>query len=199
MAEPTSASNSAIASAADAARRNRKPLTAAIGACAAVLVAALAIPVTPPDAGDPSTRGSLAGEPTTVAPAEDLAAFAASRRWGGDTFDELEARRRAAQADADADVARRDRMGFIGTTATPDDRVVLLTLPGGEVARVPPGGTLPDGRTVSAADGTTLTLSASPGDDEEIELFPRIIEAAPSAPEESEPVVNEDGTVEPPW
>ena len=119
MAEPTPAPNSATASVADAVRRNRKPLTGAIGVCAAVLVTALAIPVSPPDAGNPSTRGSLAGQPTTLAPAEDLTAFATSRRWGGDTFDELEARRRAAEADADAYAARRDRMGFIGTTATP--------------------------------------------------------------------------------
>ena len=59
----------------------------------------------------------------------------------------------------------------MGTTATPDDRVVLLTLPGGEIARVPAGGTLPDGRKVSDITDTTTTLSDT-ASDEELELFP---------------------------
>ncbi len=173
MSEPTPVSSGMTAPVADALRRNRRPLTGALGVCAAVLAAALAIPVGLPDAGDPNTRGSLAGQPTTLAPAEDLATFAASRRWGGDTFAELDALRRAAEANANADAARRDRMGFVGTSATPDDRVVLLTLPGGEVRRVPAGGTLPDGRTVSDVTDTTATLSDAGTGDEELELFPR--------------------------
>ena len=173
MAEPTPATTGETAPIADAMRRNRRPLTAALGFCAAALVAALTIPVGLPDASDPNARGSLAGTSTALAPAEDLAAFAASRRWGGDTFAELDALRRAAEANANADAARRDRMGFVGTSATPDDRVVLLTLPGGEVRRVPAGGTLPDGRTVSDLTDTTATLSDTGTGDEELELFPR--------------------------
>ena len=179
MAEPTSTASGAIAPVADVLRRNRRRLTAALGFCALALVAALAMPVGLPDAGDPSARGSLAGQPTTLAPVEDLTAFAASRRWGGETWAELEARRRAAETNANADAARRDRMGFVGTSATPDDRVVLLTLPGGEVRRIPAGGTLPDGRTVSDVTDTTATLSDTGTGDEELDLFPR-----PSASDE---------------
>ena len=173
MAEPTPTAASATAPVTDALRRNRRPLTAAFGVCVAALVAAVTIPVGLPVAGDPNTRGSLAGPSTALAPAEDLTAFAASRRWGGETWAELEARRRAAEADADADAARRDRMGLVGTSATPDDRVVLLTLPGGEVRRVSAGGTLPDGRTVSDVTDTTATLADTGRDDEALELFPR--------------------------
>ena len=172
MPEPTRG-RSVTAPVSDALRRNRRLLTAALGVCVAALVAAFAIPVALPDAGDPNTRGSLADASTPLAPAEDLAAFAASRRWGGDTFAELDARRHAAQANANTDAARRDRMGLVGTSATPDDRVVLLTLPGGEVRRVPAGGTLPDGRTVSDITHTTATLSDTGTGDEELELFPR--------------------------
>ena len=196
MSEPTPIKGGMTASFADALRRNRRSLTAGLVVCAAALVASLAIPVGLPDAGDPSTRGSLAGPFTALAPAEDLSAFAASRRWGGETWAELEARRRAAKANANADAARRDRMGFVGTSATPDDRVVLLTLPGGEVRRVPPGGTLPDGRTVSDIADTTATLTDTGREQEELELFPRspaeaegiVVEGlAPFRPEESDP------------
>jgi len=173
MAEPTPTAASTTVPVADAMRRNRRPLTAALGVCAAALVAALTIPVGLPDVGDPNARGSLAGTSTALAPTEDLGAFATSRRWGGDTFAELDALRRAAEANANADATRRDRMGFVGTSATPDDRVVLLTLPGGEVRRVPAGGTLPDGRTVSGATDTTATLSDTGTGDQELELFPR--------------------------
>ena len=158
---------------AGALRRNRRPLTAAFGVSAVALVAALAIPVGLPDDGDLNTRGSLAGQPAILTPAEDLTAFAASRRWGGETYAELEALRRAAEANANADAARRDRIGFVGTSAASDDRVVLLALPGGEVRRVPAGGTLPDGRTVSDITDTTATLSDTGAGDEELELFPR--------------------------
>ena len=93
-----------------------------------------------------------------------------SRRWGV-SFAEMEAERRARENATGAAGARRDRVGFVGTTATADDRVVLLTLPGGGIARVPAGGALPDGRTLSSVTDTTATLSGS--EDEELELFPR--------------------------
>lgn len=172
MSEPIPTKSGVAGPIANAVRRNRRPLIAALGVCAAVLVAALVTPVGLPDGDDPTTRGSLAGPSTALAPAEDLAAFATSRRWGGDTLAELEARRRAAEARANPDAGHRDRMGFVGTTATEGDRVVLLTLPGGEVARIPAGGALPDGRTVSEATDTTAKLADSASGEEELELFP---------------------------
>ena len=157
--------------------RHRKPLTAALAACALALLAALAIPVGRPDTAAANTAGRLSGDQVAVAPAEDLTAFMTSRRWGV-SFEETEAARRARElANGTAD-ARRDRMGFVGTTATPDDRVVLLTLPGGGIARVPAGGALPDGRTLSSVTDTTATLSGS--EDEELELFPRPAETEPT-------------------
>ena len=151
--------------------RYRKPLTAALAACALALLAALAIPVGLPDAATASTAGRLSGDQVAVAPTEDLTAFMTSRRWGV-SFEESEAARRAREnANGEVDT-RRDRMGFVGTTATPDDRVVLLTLPGGGIARIPAGGALPDGRTLSSVTDTTAILSDT-GGDEELELFPR--------------------------
>lgn len=154
-------------------RRHRRSVAAGLGLCALSLAAALAIPVGLPDAETEDARGRLGGDGVAIAPAEDLSAFANTGRWGGLTYEELEARRRAAEAGEDADAARRDRMGFVGTTSTPDDKVVFLTLPGGEVTRVPAGGTLPDGRTVSDVTDTTATLSDTGSDTEELELFPR--------------------------
>ena len=151
--------------------RYRKPLTVALAACALALLAAVAIPVGLPDAATASTAGRLSGDQVAVAPAEDLAAFLSSRRWGI-SLEEMEAERRARENAKGAADARRDRMGFVGTTATPDDRVVLLTLPDGGVARVPAGGALPDGRTLSDVTDTTAILSDT-GGDEELELFPR--------------------------
>ena len=150
--------------------RYRKPHTVALAACALALLAALAIPVGLPDAATASTAGRLSGDQVAVAPAEDLTTFRTSRRWGV-SFEETEAARRARELANGTSDARRDRMGFVGTTATADDRVVLLTLPGGGIARVPAGGALPDGRTLSSVTDTTVTLSGS--EDEELELFPR--------------------------
>ena len=150
--------------------RHRKPLTVGLAVCALALLAALTIPVGLPDTATANTGGRLSGDQVAVAPVEDLTTFRTSRRWGV-SFEETEAARRARElANGTAD-ARRDRMGFVGTTATPDDRVVLLTLPGGGVARIPAGGVLPDGRTLSSVTDTTVTLSGS--EDEELELFPR--------------------------
>ncbi len=182
MAEETPSPMAGSAQVADALRRHRGPVAAGLGICAASLIGALAIPVGRPDAVTQDARGRLGGETVAVAPAEDLSAFASSDRWGGLTYEELEAQRRAAAAGANAAAANRDRMGFVGTTATPGDRVVLLTLPDGRVARVPAGGTLPDGRTLSDVTDTTATLSDTVGD-EELELFPR-------------PPTEADGTVE---
>ena len=173
MAEATTDAPNPTAPVTDALRRHRRSVAAGLGLCAASLLAALTIPVGLADAGAQDSRTRLGGETVTVAPAEDLSAFASTDRWGGLTYEELEARRRAAEAGADAETARRDRMGFVGTTSTPDDQVVLLALPSGEIARVPAGGELPDGRTVSGVTDTTATLSDTGSGDEELELFPR--------------------------
>ena len=159
--------------------RYRKPLTVAVAVCALALLAALTIPVGLPDAATASTAGRLSGDQLAVAPVEDLTAFMTSRRWGV-SFEETEAARRARELANGATDTRRDRMGFVGTTATPDDRVVLLTLPGGGIARVPAGGALPDGRTLSTVTDTTVTFSDGGSEDEELELFPRPAQAEPT-------------------
>ena len=159
--------------------RHRKPLTVGLAACALALLAALTIPVDLPATATASTAGRLSGNQVAVARAEDLTAFMSSRRWGV-SLEEMEAERRARENASGAADARHDRMGFVGTTATPDDRVVLLTLPGGGVARVPAGGALPDGRTLSSVTDTTATLSDADSEDEELELFPRPAEAEPT-------------------
>ena len=169
-------------------RRHRRSLIVGAGLCAAFLLAAIAIPVGLPDTSTGDARSSLGGEPVALAPTEDLSVFASSTRWGGLSFDGLKKQRLAAAAGRDADAGRRDSLGFVGTTATSEERVVLLSLPGGGVARIPAGGALPDGRTVSEATDTTATLSDGAGAAKELELFPRPASAAEGTTEQ-EPIV----------
>ena len=90
MAEATEALTAQVS---NALHRHRRSLAAGVGMCAAILIAALVIPVGLPDASSGDARGRLGGEPLILAPAEDLSAFVSSSRWGGLTFEELEARR----------------------------------------------------------------------------------------------------------
>ncbi len=170
--EPPGTLPAAAAGAARVLRRHRKPLAGAFVIFLVAVAAALAIPVSLPDAGRADVGGRLGADPVALALVEDLDAFLASRRWGV-SLAEVEAKRRAAENAAAGGDPARDRVVFVGTSATPDDRVVLLTLPGGGVARVPAGGALPDGRTLSSATDTTATVSGVGRRDEELELFPK--------------------------
>ena len=71
-------------------------------------------------------------------------------------------------------------MGFVGLIVSKDERAVLLRLPEGSVARIAPGGTLPDGRTLVSVTDNELTLKAEGVPEEVLELFPRIRRAPPA-------------------
>ena len=113
---------------------------------------------------------------------EDLSAFFAIRRWGPPP-DEPEAPQ--TEPDAEAGPALHPvlaRMGFVGLITTQASRAVLLAMPEGDIVRVLPGDTVPDGRTLVSVTDNSLTLEDEGGRAEVLTLFPPLPEAAvPSA------------------
>ena len=165
---------------ADAARRHRTPLTAALGALAVVVLAGLAIPVGVPDEGATGGRGQDLTRPTVrVAVPEDLSAFLASGRWGvvlQDIIDEAAAASAAAaQAAEQIEITKElAEIGFVGLMVEPDEYAVLLVLPDGKIARLAGGDTLPDGRTLVSVTGNSLTLEGEDRQRDLLPLFPRV-------------------------
>ena len=84
-------------------------------------------------------------------------------------------------------------MGFVGLIAAGDERAVLLALPDGEIVRMLPGDTLPDGRILVSVADNSLSLEAAGGATEVLTLFPPLpsegapvsLPAGPGADEES--------------
>ena len=167
---------------ADAARRHRTPLTAALGALAVVVLAGLAIPVGVPDEGATGGRGQDLTRPAVrVAAPEDLSAFLASGRWGVVLQDIIDEAAAAAAAAAQAQAAEQIEMtkelaeiGFVGLMVEPDEYAVLLVLPDGKIARLAGGDTLLDGRTLVSVTGNSLTLEGSDRQRDLLPLFPRV-------------------------
>lgn len=178
-----------VAACRESAQRHRRPLLGAVAAVAVTAAAAWALPVEVADGRAAAVRNPLAAPPPQLAPEEDLAAFLASRRWGM-SLAEADATRAAEEAAQLEQAARAelDRIGFVGVSATvrpsagtsagraPDDwaeRVVLLALPEGGIARFAVGDTLPDGRRLVAITAAALTLAAD-GEQETLRLFPAL-------------------------
>ena len=63
-----------------------------------------------------------------------------------------------------------------------DERAVLLALPQGEIVRMLPGDTLPDGRILVSVADNSLTLKGEGGPAEVLTLFPRLPAAPAPAP-----------------
>lgn len=175
---------SRVAGLREVAGRYRVPLTVAAAAFAVVLIAALAIPVSLPDAGTSGGRDPvLSAAPAKEAEAENLSAFLAGSRWGvtlQDILDE-EAARAAAKAAAEEQAALEILMtqelaeiGFVGLMVERAEYAVLLVMPDGKIARLGGGDTLPDGRTLVSVTGNSLTLEGSGGQRDVLPLFPRI-------------------------
>ena len=167
-----------LGSAVQAARRYRMALAVALGALAAVLLAALVIPVAVPDAGASAARGQDAADPA-AARAEDLSAFLASARWGvtlQDIMDEEAARAAAAaRAARQIEITRElAEIGFVGLMLEAEESAVLLVLPDGKISRFAGGDTLPDGRSLVSVTDNSLTLEGSDGQQEALSLFPRV-------------------------
>ena len=164
---------------ADAARRHRMPLTAALGALALVVLAGLTIPVGVPDEGATGGRGQDLTRPAVrVAAPEDLSAFLASGRWGvvlQDIIDEAAAAAAQAQAAEQIEMTKElAEIGFVGLMVEPDEYAVLLVLPDGKIARLAGGDTLLDGRTLVSVTGNSLTLEGSDRQRDLLPLFPRV-------------------------
>ena len=139
-------------------------------ACCATMLVALAMPVRLPEGGartDPSN--SLPEDRVDVGP-EDLDAFMASRRWGVS----LNERAAPVKQDVPAINPALAEMGYVGLIAAKDQRAVLLALPEGEIVRMVPGDTLPDGRLLVSVTDNSLTLKGDGLSEDVLTLFPRI-------------------------
>ena len=140
------------------------------GSAARRAFVALATPVHLPEGGartDPSNALPEGG--VDVGP-EDLDAFMASRRWGVS----LNERAAPARQDEPAINPALVKMGYVGLIAGKDQNVVLLALPEGEIVRMMPGDTLPDGRILVSVTDNSLTLKGDGLSEDVLTLFPRV-------------------------
>ena len=135
----------------------------------AIVAAALAMPVPPPATGAHAEAAATMPEGAVAAAPEDLGAFLDLRRWGEPPpAPELEPLEEVAPV-LNPVLAE---MGFVGLIAAGDERAVLLALPEGEIVRMLPGDTLPDGRILVSVADNRLTLEAGGGLTEVLTLFP---------------------------
>ena len=153
--------------------RQRRWALGALAVLGATALLAVAVPV-----GTPETavrEGAIDEQTITAAIAEeDLTAFLDTKRWGR-SLREIQAERAAAAEDARTNGLNPvlAEMGYVGLIVTKDRSAMLLTLPGGEIARLTLGERTPDGRTLSAISDNTLTLTSSDGSEEVLDLFPQ--------------------------
>ena len=162
---------------------------AGLAACLAAVLAALAIPVPPPQGSAGTDSWSALPADTAESGPEDLSAFLDSRRWGASLREILEAeaeKARQAQEAAQPKSAINPalaKMGFVGLIVTRGESAVLLEAPEGGVTRFVPGDTLPDGRTLVSVTDNSLTLKGEDRPKEVLTLFPRV---------RSEPSIGDD-------
>ena len=142
----------------------------------AVVAAALAMPVPPPATGAHAEAAATMPEAAVAAVPEDLAAFLDIRRWG----EPLPAPKpEPVEQSGPALNPVLAEMGFVGLIAAGDERAVLLALPEGEIVRMLPGDTLPDGRILVSVADNSLSLEAEGGSTEVLTLFPPLPAEAP--------------------
>lgn len=155
--------------------RYRRGVGVGLAACVATVLAAMALPVPTPDSEVTGERRDIPGGTDSPTPApEDLRFFLESRRWGGETLQDVQ--QRVARADAAAAKRRAtDKVGLLGLVIVKDRPASLIQLPDGAIARFAPGDTLPDGRGVKGATDRTVTLEQNEdGQTEVLDLFPPI-------------------------
>lgn len=143
----------------------------------ATVAAALATPVTLPEAGRTADPGDVLPEARSEPEPEDLGAFLESRRWGAFAGKKAE----EPPPDEPALNPALARMGFVGLIVTGDESAVLLGSPEGGITRVAPGETLPDGRVLVSVTDNHLTLKGEGVPEEVLTLFPPV-PVAPAAP-----------------
>ena len=148
---------------------------------AAVAAAAFAMPVHPPETGAGSDPAAAVPKGVAEAAPEDLAAFLEIRRWGAPP-PAPEPESAPAEEPHPALNPVLAEMGFVGLIAVQEERAVLLALPEGDIVRMLPGDTLPDGRILVSVADNSLTLKEEGGGVEVLTLFPPVPgEAAPLA------------------
>ena len=150
------------------------------------VLAALAMPVHPPEEREDTDSLSVLPPDVPEAAHEDLDAFVANRRWGVSLQEIRDAEAAKARPAAPAEPARAAepaapsinpalaKMGFVGLIVTRDQSAVLLASPDGGVARFAPGDTLPDGRTLVSVTDNSLKLRGDGPHEEVLSLFPRV-------------------------
>ncbi len=154
-------------------------LLGALLAGGAVAAAALSIPVPPPAPGAPADPAAALPEGVVAAAPEDLTAFLDIQRWGEPPpAPQVEP---AAEEPGPVLNPVLARMGYVGLIAAQDELAVLLALPEGEIVRMLPGDTLPDGRILVSVADNSLRLEAEGGVTEVLTLFPPL----PGAPASS--------------
>ena len=158
----------------------------ALLACMTAVLAALSMPVHPPEGREDTDSLSVLPPDVPETAPEDLDAFVANRRWGVSLQEVREAEAAKARPAAPAQPARAAepaapainpalaKMGFVGLIVTGDQSAVLLASPDGGVARFVPGNTLPDGRTLVSVTDNRLTLRGDGLHEEVLSLFPRV-------------------------
>lgn len=173
--------------------RSRRGVLVGLAAGMVTALTALGLPIPPPEPGVAGGRRDVLDGPGGRRPApEDLTTFLDSRRWGGESLQDV--RRRTAAVDA-ATAERRvvDKVGLVGLTAVKNRRASLIQLPDGVIVRFVPGDILPDGRSVKAATDKSVTLEDDDNRQAELlNLFPPIPEelrfAGPDAEGQGVPV-----------
>ena len=148
---------------------NWRLLLGALLAGGAVVAAALAMPVPSPASVAQGDAAATMPEAAVAAAPEELTAFLDIRRWGAPPP--------APKPEPAGEVAPTlnpvlAEMGFVGLIAAGDERAVLLALPDGEIVRMLPGDTLPDGRILVSVADNSLSLEAAGGPTEVLTLFP---------------------------
>ena len=162
-------------------------------ACLGTALVAVTVPVRPPDRSAVGAPSNLPSEGAPdVAPEEDLAAFMANRRWGVSLNDLLDAEAAPPAPPRPAEPPERAEpaldpalveMGYVGLIVAEGRTSVLLASPEGGIARLAPGDTLPDGRTLVSVTDNRLVLGGGGRPEEVLTLFPHVREqAAASVP-----------------
>lgn len=146
---------------------------ALLAGCVTALVA-LEVPVRLPEGDATADPANLLTEELPDVAPEDLGAFMASQRWGTSLNEIIEARtEEETEQEEPALNPVLVKMGYIGLIVSGDQSAVLLALPDGGVARMTPGDTLPDGRTLVSITDNSLTLQSENLHEEVLLLFPR--------------------------
>ena len=148
----------------------------ALLACCMTVLAAFAMPVRVPEQGAKALSGEPVPEELIEVEREDLGAFLAIRRWNvaPDTTSVLPEPPATPKSQPRLSVNPiLVKMGYVGLISARGQHAVLLALPDGEVVRMVPGDTLPDGRILVSVTENSLTLKAEGRGEEVLTLFPR--------------------------